>query len=125
MHWFGVGSHAAWNWRKRFTTRGKLPTPGSKAAHLKASRAGAEGMRAKEWTDEERDRRAELSKELGLRPGPRWADDGWTADQLALLGTDRDEVIAKRVGRAVQAVRVKRDRLKIRAFSDRRPPHPA
>ncbi|MDB5312585.1 MAG: hypothetical protein JWO38_6787 [Gemmataceae bacterium] len=119
MNWFGVGSHAAWNRRKRFTGGGKFPTRGSTAAHRKASQTGNEGMKAKEWTDEERDRKAELSNALGLRPGPRWTEDGWTAEQLALLGTDRDEVIAVRVGRSVRAVTVKRVRLKIRAFSGR------
>ncbi|MDB5313275.1 MAG: hypothetical protein JWO38_7477 [Gemmataceae bacterium] len=103
MHWFGVGSKAVWNWRKRFTTGGKFPTPGSKAAQMRASQIGAE-----------------IAKQLELRPGSWWRVDCWTAEQLAQLGTDYDEVIAVRIGRSVRAVTVKRVRLKIRACKDRR-----
>ncbi|MDB5307920.1 MAG: hypothetical protein JWO38_2122 [Gemmataceae bacterium] len=103
MHWFGVSTKAVWNWRKRFTTGGKFPTPGSKTAHLKASQIGAE-----------------IATQLELRPGSWWRDDCWTAEQLALLGTDHDEVIAVRIGRSVRAVTVKRVRLKIGACKDRR-----
>jgi uncharacterized protein (TIGR02996 family) len=45
---------------------------------------------------------------------------GWTAGDLALLGTADDEVIAHRIGRTVGAVMQKRQALKIRAFRDRR-----
>jgi len=38
--------------------------------------------------------------------GPRW-----TAEELALVGTAPDEVIAARIGKSVQAVRIKRERL--------------
>src|SRR5438094_9464017 len=48
MHWFGVGEHAVWKWRQAFLKgTGKFRTPGSKAAHRNASRAGAEGLKAK------------------------------------------------------------------------------
>jgi hypothetical protein len=39
------------------------------------------------------------------------------AQELALLGTDLDEVIAERTGRTIQAVTSKRVRSKIQAFS--------
>src|SRR5258708_2773417 len=62
IHWFGVGSHAVWHWRRALVIgEGKFRTRGSKAAHRKASQAGAEGIKAKEWTDEERDAKAELA----------------------------------------------------------------
>ena len=35
MHWFGVGSHAVWNWRTALVPgEGKFRTAGSMAAHL-------------------------------------------------------------------------------------------
>jgi hypothetical protein len=51
----------------------------------------------------------------------RWsrANGEWTERQLALLGTD-DEAVAERLGRSVAAVRVKRVRLRIPEFRDRR-----
>src|SRR5262249_5257317 len=118
-HWFGVGTRAVWNWRRAFGVA-KYGTSGSDAAHRAASERGAAAMRGKEWTDEERDARAELARRLGLRLPDRWAAGGWSAEQLALLGTDHDEVIAKRVGRSANAVTVKRVRLKVPAFRDRR-----
>jgi hypothetical protein len=44
----------------------------------------------------------------------------WTAEELARLGTDHDEVIAARIGRTAGAVGQKRRSLKIRVFRDRR-----
>jgi hypothetical protein len=49
-------------------------------------------------------------------PGGR---PGWTAEELALLGTADDEVIAKRIGRTAGAVRQKR-RAGIASPRDRR-----
>jgi hypothetical protein len=62
-------------------------------------------MKSKEWTADERDLKSKLSK--GLKPTDRWAVGGWTDEQLALLGTD-DEVIVARVGRTKGAARAKR-----------------
>ena len=122
MCWWGVGAKAVWHWRKAFLKgAGKFQTPGSKAAHRKASRAGAEGVKAKKWTDEELDARAELSKRLGLRPPNRWKEAGeWTWKELDLLGTDTDEALAAKLGRTVNAVRLKRQGHGIAKFRDGR-----
>jgi hypothetical protein len=61
-------------------------------------------MKAKQWTDTELDARSEPAKRLGRKPPDRWAEDGWTPEEDALLGTDHDEVIAQRIGRTVGAV---------------------
>jgi hypothetical protein len=45
---------------------------------------------------------------------------GWTAEFLGLLGTDHDEVIAKRIGRTDGAVGQKRGALRVKVFRDRR-----
>ena len=118
-HWFGASSTTVWAWRRAFRVGGTATTPGSKKAHLAGSRAGAETLKAKEWTDEELDAKAEAAKKCGTRPGPRWAPErgGWTPEQIALLGTHYDAVIAARLGRTAVAVTVKRNKLKIPAFS--------
>jgi hypothetical protein len=122
MYWFGVSCSTVWKWRKTFGVKGKFGTPGSEKAHSKASREGAKGMKAKEWTKAERTAKGKLSRKLGLKPGPRWTagNGGWTAEQLALLGTDHDEAIAARIGRTVSAVRSQRAKRRIFAFLDHR-----
>ncbi|HJZ57292.1 MAG TPA: hypothetical protein VKE74_20145 [Gemmataceae bacterium] len=115
-HWFGVSTKTVWSWRKAFGV-GRLGTPGSKAAHAEVCRKGAEGIKAKVCSDEELDAKAALSKKLGLKPTGRWKVGGWKRKELALLGTDHDEVIAKRIGRSESAVTSKRVLLKIPAFS--------
>ena len=59
------------------------------------------------------------SKRLGLKPGPRWTPENGarTANELTLLGTDHDEVIAKKVGRSLGALTTQRVLRKIPAFS--------
>jgi hypothetical protein len=74
-------------------------------------------MKATEWTDEELNARAELAKRHGRRFPDRWAEGGWTAAEEALLGTDHDDVIAKKIGRSESAVTSRRVRRKIPAFS--------
>jgi hypothetical protein len=85
-------------------------------------------VKEKEWTDEQRDARAESARRRKhaayLRP--RWtpASGGWTRKQLALLGKADDEAVARKLGRSVTAGRVKRIRLEIPVFRDRRMPIP-
>jgi hypothetical protein len=84
-----------------------------------ASKAGAWGIKSKEWTDQELKAKSAVAKKQGVKPGPRWtpANGAWTADQIALLGTDHDKVVAQKLDRSVNAVTVKRVKLHIRAFS--------
>jgi hypothetical protein len=58
---------------------------------------------------------SESAKRRGARPPPRWTPKtgGWTGKQVKQLGTERDEVIAKRIGRSVDAVASKRVRMRI------------
>lgn len=121
MHHFGVGSKAAWNWRRVFVPgAGKIRTAGDRAVPRRTSAAGGAAMQAKERTDEERDARSERSKRLGLRPTGRWAKTGWTAKQYALLGIMPDADVAGFVGRTPGALRSRRTRKQIPAFRDRR-----
>ena len=121
-YWFGVSNKTVCFWRRAFEVKGKFGTPGSEKAHLKASRKGAKAVKGKEWTEEEREKKRKLSKRLGLQPGPRWTPEagGWTPEELAQLGTDYDEAIARRIGRTVSAVRSQRRNRKVKAFGDRR-----
>jgi hypothetical protein len=115
-HWFGVGTKAVWNWRRAFKV-GRLGATGSRLAHRAACLKGAEGIKAKDWTDEELDAKSAAAKACGTRPGPWWADTGWTPDQEALLGIGHDEEVARKIGRTAGAVTTRRVRLKIPAYS--------
>lgn len=55
----------------------------------------------------------------------RWKESGWTAEQVALLGTLPDEELAQRIERTRQAVRLKRERLGIGHPVDERRRGPA
>jgi hypothetical protein len=87
-----------------------------------AAEKGAEAIKAREWTEEDRERRRQNAVEKNLAQylilgyhGPRW-----TKQQLAMLGTMPDEEVARRTGRTVQAVRIRRTRFGIPTFEDRR-----
>jgi hypothetical protein len=117
MYWFGVSTKVVWLWRKAFGVGGRATTKGSKRAIRAAGLKGAAAMKAKEWTDAERDAKGELLKRRGLKPSGRWKGREWTPEQLALLGTDHDEAIAKKFGRTRSAVTSKRVQRKIPAYS--------
>jgi hypothetical protein len=65
-------------------------------------------------------KRLRTRKERGARPGNRWGEDGWQREGLALLGTLPDAEVAARVGRTVNAVRVRRTRSGIPTARDGR-----
>jgi hypothetical protein len=79
------------------------------------SERGAAGVAAKDWTDEELDRKSEAAIRAGIRPGDRWKHQHWTPEQDALLGTDHDEVIAEKIGRTTIALRSRRVNFSISA----------
>jgi hypothetical protein len=122
IYWFGVSSKVVWNWRKTFGVKGKFGTPGSDRAHQVASLEGARSIKKKVWTPRELLRKSKAAKGVGLKPGPRWTPEngGWTPEEVALLGTDHDEVVGERIGRTADAVRCKRKMLRIPTFRDRR-----
>jgi hypothetical protein len=122
IYWFGVSSKVVWNWRKTFGVRGKFGTPGSDRAHQVASLEGARAIKKKVWTPQELLLKSEIAKRDGLRPGPRWtpSNGAWTPEELALLGTNHDELVGERIGRSEAAVRSKRKMLRIPTFRDRR-----
>jgi transposase-like protein len=118
-HHFGVSAGVVWRWRKAFGVGGRATTTGSKRAIRAAAQLGAEAIKAKEWTDDELDAKAQTAKRIGLRPPNRWtaARGGWTAEQVALLGTDQDDAIALKLGRSRGATTTQRVKRRIPAFS--------
>ena len=118
-HWFGVSAGVVWKWRKAFGVGGRVKTTrGTKWAIRASAKLGAAAQKARVWTAAERRARSHRSKRLGLCP-VRWTPErgGWTLDEVALLGTDHDEAIAKKLGRTPSAVTTQRVTRKIPAFS--------
>jgi hypothetical protein len=116
-YWFGVSGLLVWKWRKTFGVGGRATTEGSRKAIRAAAKKGAKAIKAKEWTDDELDRKAETAKRLGLKPTGRWKGMEWTLEQIALLGTDADAVIAAKIGRSPIAVTSQRVKRKIPTHS--------
>jgi hypothetical protein len=120
-YWWGVSSLLVWKWRKALGVD-RVNCPGSQRLIRAASEQGAAQTRGVKLPPEQVERRRRAAVELGygrrLRPGchgPRW-----TRRQLALLGTDDDDVIAAKVGRTPEAVRVMRRKRQVPKFRDRR-----
>src|SRR5262245_23921215 len=86
MHWWCVSSKAVWHWRRALGV-GRTDSPGSRRLIRAAAEAGAEGMKRREWTAEERDgyrrRAVELNLARHLRPDH---GQGWENAELRLLG---------------------------------------
>ena len=116
-HHFGVGTKVVWMWRRAFGVVGRAGTTGSRIAIRGAAVLGADAVKAKVWTRTELRAKSATSKRLGLKPPERWRETGWTTDQIALLGTDHDEAIAKRISRSRSAVTTQRVKRGIPAFS--------
>jgi len=75
-----------------------------------AAELGAEAMQTREFTEADRKVKSKIARRMNpsqnLKKGyhvPRW-----TIDELALLGTMADAVVAERTGRTTQAVRMMR-----------------
>jgi len=120
-YWFGVSTYTVWSWRKAFGIS-QWGTEGSRRLHQALSETGAAVLRDKPLSREQvelRRRRAiKLKLVRYLKPGyhGRW----WTKKERALLGKLSDEIVAKRIGRPVNGVRIMRTRLGIPSANDRR-----
>ena len=83
---------------------------------------GAEAVKDRAWTEEERATKRRLNAELhlgrNLRPG--YHGPRWTKAELRLLGRLPDEEVATRTGRTANGVRVMRTRRGIPTARDRR-----
>jgi hypothetical protein len=124
-YWFGVGTHAVWNWRKEFGV-GQWGTPGSRRLLDRtiqlandATRGGKLSRRARR----ERQRRA-IDLDLGqhLRAYRDAHRRPWPDADLALLGTMPDSKLARRLGRSRWNVRREREARGIPKFRAQVPP---
>jgi hypothetical protein len=115
---FGLSTLVAWKLRKWAGVEGHTRIERSRRLQQEVSDRGAAGIRAKEWTHAELDARSKRAKRLGRRPPDRWEGNGaWAATEDALLGTDHDDVITKKIGRTPGAVASRRVKRQIPAFS--------
>jgi hypothetical protein len=111
-YWWGLSHGVVNRWRK-FLDVDRVNNPGTHKLVKASAQAGAEVIKSKVWTDAEREAKREQTKRLNLarhlRPGyhGRW----WTEEEMDLLGKFLDDEVAKRTGRTVKAVRVKRGRV--------------
>jgi hypothetical protein len=92
-------------------TTGSLPRLGS----------DSRPRRERGFSDEERDQRSRQALRLNLKRYLRLGYHGprWMKAQLRLLGKEPDDVVAAKVGRSVNAVRIMRNRLGIPTALDR------
>jgi hypothetical protein len=83
---------------------------------------GAAAVKRRVWTAEERQKKREtaLRANLAQYGVPGGGRRLWSTADKALLGVLPDDEIAKRTGRTVEGVRVKRQKLGIANPADRR-----
>jgi hypothetical protein len=113
-YWWGASATAVRNWRQALGVT-RTGNEGSRRLTHTAAEAGAKAMKAREWTDEERERRRQVNAERGLAANLITGYHGplWTAEDIALLGRVADDEVARRTDRTPGAVRQKREELGI------------
>jgi hypothetical protein len=101
-----------WRWRKALEVT-RTNNEGTRQLIQVAAAAGAASVRYHGLSDEQCEVRRRTSVRLNLKRFLRVGYHGprWTGEQLALLGTEADAIVARKVGRSVNAVRVMRQRL--------------
>jgi hypothetical protein len=122
MHWWRVSATSLWHMRRALGVT-RTNNEGTRRLMREASQFGADVMRERDWTDAERDARRDRAERLNLgrhlRDGYN-ATRAWKPGELRLLGTLPDAEVARRTGRPVNAVRIKRTRLGIPTAKGRR-----
>ena len=115
MHWWDASMTAVCHWRKALGTC-RTDNQGTARLMLAAAEKGAEAVKERLWTEEERERCRQVNAETGLAENLVLGYHGplWTPEDIALLGTVPDVEVARRTGRTLEAVRQKREELGIR-----------
>src|SRR5262249_31159442 len=110
-----------WRWRKALGVT-RTNNAGTHKLMVAASAKGADETRGKPLPPEICDRRREAAYELNIaaRLTHGYHGEWWSEEELALLGTMPDEEVAARIGRTVEAVRIKRNRSQLPKVDDRR-----
>jgi hypothetical protein len=95
IHHWRVSVTVVWRWRKAFGVARACITRNQQV-----------------WTIDQCQQHAQATaKHFGDRLQGGYPGHWWTSEELALLGTLPDDVVATRIGRSVAAVRVMRSRL--------------
>ena len=113
-HWWGVGISTMVWWRRSL----KVTRTNNPSSHLLvrcAAEAGSEASRARGLISEviEKRRERELRHNLRRHLRPGGGRSQWTPPQLQLRIRMPDDEVADRIGRTVEAVRLKRQKLGI------------
>jgi hypothetical protein len=121
MHWWGASMTAVYHWRKALGTS-RTDNQGTARLMLAAAEKGAEAVKERLWTEEERERCRQVNADKGLAENLVLGYHGplWTPEDIALLGTVPDDEVARRTGRTPNGVRIMRTRLGITTFKDQR-----
>ena len=118
-YWWGASETAVHNWRKALGV--EKFNEGSQQLRKVLNAELTAGRKGKPQSRESVRRSVATRRERGtLRIPNRWAETGWTPEQLALLGTIPDAELAAQIGRSATPVRVKRTQLGIASACDRR-----
>jgi hypothetical protein len=117
----GASATAVYNWRKALGV--ERFTEGSRLLRNALNAELGAALKGKRLPPEACQRRRQTAEEMNLGQY-LWngsdTEKRWTAAELALLGTLPDEDLAVKLGRAANAVRIKRTRLGIALACDRR-----
>jgi hypothetical protein len=113
-YWWGVSMIMAWRWRKALGVEGWTATEGTRRLMRATAEKAVAQVRGKPLSPEQVEQRRQTTLELNLA---QYLDPahgaGWSEDELALLGTVPDEEVARRTGRTVNAIQLKRGKLGI------------
>jgi hypothetical protein len=106
-YWWGVSEGVVWRWRKALGVT-RTNNEGTRRLIQAAAAAGGEALAYRGLSDEQCEQRSRAAVRLNLKRFLRLGYHGprWTRQQLALLGKEPDEIVAGKVGRGVNAVRV-------------------
>jgi hypothetical protein len=107
-----VTCSTVWRWRLALGVEGPFATEGTKRLQRAVSEKAVATLRARVFTPEEIERYRETALRLNLGQYARAAAlaSAWPEEQVRLLGMAPDEEVARRIGRTVNAVRLKRTR---------------
>src|SRR5262249_47610344 len=109
------------NWRRALGVT-RTNNEGTHRLQLASAKSGAAVIKDRGLSEAECVARSRRAKELNLARFVKRGYHGplWTDEQLALLGKEPDDVVAARVGRTPNAVRLRRQLLRIPNPCDRR-----
>jgi hypothetical protein len=114
MHWWQVTASVVWCWRRAFLVN-KTNNEGSNRLVRAAAEKGGAATQGREFTQVERDAQRQRAIDNDLQRHLRGLvrEDTWTEEEIALLGQLPDAVVARKIRRTVEAVRLKRGKLSL------------